>query len=180
MVSNPVVKNAPDSSSPFVDFNLRIRWRLHEDFGGEIFLQEGYRDDDRWLQRGARHRKSALKIPRAVKRVVDHNVKVRVKSDDTGVDIASVKVSMNTFDEIAADEAVRLKEAGVATEVAAVPAGGLHVRLSQNGEEVAAFKADGPRCFTNGPGRTYQVAATHNGVHRRTTLARGERDVHLR
>jgi electron transfer flavoprotein alpha/beta subunit len=61
----------------------------------------------------------------AVKRVVDHNVKVRVKSDNTGVDIASVKVSMNPFDEIAAEEAVRLKEAGVATEVAAVSGGRL-------------------------------------------------------
>ncbi|MGF6851394.1 hypothetical protein OKW29_000280 [Paraburkholderia sp. CI3] len=57
-------------------------------------------------------------------RVVDYNVKVRVKSDKTGVDIASVKVSMNPFDEIAVEEAVHLKEAGVATEVAAVSAGG--------------------------------------------------------
>jgi electron transfer flavoprotein beta subunit len=59
----------------------------------------------------------------AVKRVVDYNVKVRVKSDGTGVDIANVKMSMNPFDEIAIEEAVRLKEKGVATEVIAVSCG---------------------------------------------------------
>src|SRR3984957_977706 len=59
----------------------------------------------------------------AVKRVVDANVKVGVKSDHTGVDIANVKMSMNPFDEIAMEEAVRLKEAGVATEVIAVSCG---------------------------------------------------------
>jgi electron transfer flavoprotein beta subunit len=64
-----------------------------------------------------------LKILVPVKRVVDYNVKVRVKSDNTGVDIANVKMSMNPFDEIAVEEAVRLKEAGVATEVIAVSAG---------------------------------------------------------
>ena len=56
----------------------------------------------------------------AVKRVVDYNVKVRVKSDQTGVDIANVKMSMNPFDEIAVEEAVRLKEKGVVTEIIAV------------------------------------------------------------
>ena len=59
----------------------------------------------------------------AVKRVVDYNVKVRVKSDNTGVDIANVKMSMNPFDEIAVEEAVRLKEKGVVTEVVAVSCG---------------------------------------------------------
>ena len=59
----------------------------------------------------------------AVKRVVDYNVKVRVKSDQTGVDIANVKMSMNPFDEIAVEEAVRLKEKGVATEIIAVSCG---------------------------------------------------------
>ena len=59
----------------------------------------------------------------AVKRVVDYNVKVRVKGDGTGVDIANVKMSMNPFDEIAVEEAVRLKEKGVATEVIAVSCG---------------------------------------------------------
>ena len=59
----------------------------------------------------------------SVKRVVDYNVKVRVKSDGTGVDIANVKMSMNPFDEIAIEEAVRLREKGVLTEVVAVSCG---------------------------------------------------------
>ncbi|VVE15362.1 electron transporter RnfB [Pandoraea eparura] len=64
-----------------------------------------------------------MKIIVTVKRVVDHTVNVRVKSDGSGVDTANVKMSMNPFDEIAVEEAVRLKEAGVATEVIAVSAG---------------------------------------------------------
>jgi len=59
----------------------------------------------------------------AVKRVVDYNVKVRVKSDNTGVDTANVKMSMNPFDEIAIEEAVRLKEKGIVTEIIAVSCG---------------------------------------------------------
>ena len=64
-----------------------------------------------------------MKVLVPVKRVVDYNVKVRVKSDGTGVDIANVKMSMNPFDEIAVEEAVRLKEKGVVTEVIAVSCG---------------------------------------------------------
>jgi electron transfer flavoprotein beta subunit len=64
-----------------------------------------------------------MKVLVPVKRVVDYNVKVRVKSDGTGVDIANVKMSMNPFDEIALEEATRLKEAGKANEVVAVSAG---------------------------------------------------------
>jgi electron transfer flavoprotein beta subunit len=64
-----------------------------------------------------------LKVLVPVKRVVDYNVKVRVKSDESGVDLANVKMSMNPFDEIAVEEAVRLKEAGVATEVVVVSCG---------------------------------------------------------
>src|SRR3989475_2858860 len=64
-----------------------------------------------------------MKILVPVKRVVDYNVKVQVRSDGTGVDIANVKMSMNPFDEIAVEEAVRLKESGVATEVVAVSCG---------------------------------------------------------
>lgn len=64
-----------------------------------------------------------MKVLVPVKRVVDHNVKVRVKSDQTGVDIANVKMSMNPFDEIAVEEAMRLKEKGVVTEVVAVSCG---------------------------------------------------------
>ena len=64
-----------------------------------------------------------MKILVPVKRVVDYNVKVRVKADGTGVDIANAKMSINPFDEIAIEEAVRLKEAGIANEVVAVSAG---------------------------------------------------------
>ena len=64
-----------------------------------------------------------MKILVAVKRVVDYNVKVRVKADQSGMDIAGVKMSMNPFDEIAVEEAVRLKERGVASEVVVVSAG---------------------------------------------------------
>ena len=64
-----------------------------------------------------------MKVLVTVKRVVDYNVKVRVKSDGTGVDIANVKMSMNPFDEIAVEEAVRLKEKGIATEIVAVSCG---------------------------------------------------------
>jgi electron transfer flavoprotein beta subunit len=64
-----------------------------------------------------------MKVLVSVKRVVDYNVKVRVKSDGSGVDIANVKMSMNPFDEIAVEEAVRLKEKGVVTEIVAVSCG---------------------------------------------------------
>jgi electron transfer flavoprotein beta subunit len=64
-----------------------------------------------------------MKLLVAVKRVVDFNVKVRVKSDKSGIDLANVKMSMNPFDEIAVEEAVRLKEAGVASEIVAVSLG---------------------------------------------------------
>jgi electron transfer flavoprotein beta subunit len=64
-----------------------------------------------------------MKVLVPVKRVVDYNVKVRVKSDGSGVDIANVKMSMNPFDEIAVEEAMRLKEAGKATEVVVVSCG---------------------------------------------------------
>ena len=66
-----------------------------------------------------------MKVLVSVKRVVDYNVKVRVKSDGTGVETANVKMSMNPFDEIAVEEAVRLREAGVATEIIAVSCGPL-------------------------------------------------------
>lgn len=64
-----------------------------------------------------------MKIMVPIKRVVDFNVKVRVKADGSGVDLANVKMAMNPFDEIAVEEAVRLKEAGVATEIVAVTCG---------------------------------------------------------
>ena len=64
-----------------------------------------------------------MKILVPVKRVVDYNVKIRVKADGTGVDLANVKMSMNPFDEISVEQAIRLKEAGVATEIIAVSVG---------------------------------------------------------
>ncbi len=66
-----------------------------------------------------------MKVLVAVKRVIDYNVNVRVKSDQTGVETANVKMSMNPFDEIAVEEGVRLREAGTATELVAVSIGGL-------------------------------------------------------
>ena len=69
-----------------------------------------------------------MKVLVPVKRVIDYNVKVRVKADGTGVDLANVKMSMNPFDEIAVEEAIRLKEKGIATEVVVVSIG---VRQSQ-------------------------------------------------
>jgi electron transfer flavoprotein beta subunit len=64
-----------------------------------------------------------MKVLVAVKRVIDYNVKIRVKSDNTGVELANVKMSMNPFDEIAVEEGIRLKEAGTATELVAVSMG---------------------------------------------------------
>jgi electron transfer flavoprotein beta subunit len=64
-----------------------------------------------------------MKILVCVKRVIDYNVKIRVKADKTGVEMANVKMSMNPFDEIAVEEAVRLKEAGKATEIVAISMG---------------------------------------------------------
>ena len=87
-----------------------------------------------------------MKILVPVKRVVDYNVKVRVKADGTGVDLANVKMSMNPFDEIAVEEAVRLKEAGIATEVVAVSCG---VAACQE----TLRTAHGPRRRPGHPGR---------------------------
>src|SRR5512135_982891 len=64
-----------------------------------------------------------MKVLVAVKRVIDYNVKIRVKADKTGVETANVKMSMNPFDEIAVEEAIRLKEAGAVTEIVAVSLG---------------------------------------------------------
>ena len=64
-----------------------------------------------------------MKVLVPVKRVIDYNVKVRVKADETGVELANVKMSMNPFDEISIEEAIRLKEAGTAEEVIAVSIG---------------------------------------------------------
>jgi electron transfer flavoprotein beta subunit len=78
---------------------------------------------DPLLTQFSKDRNEHMKALVAVKRVVDYNVKVRVKSDGTGVELANVKMSMNPFDEIAVEEAVRLKEKGILTEVIAVSCG---------------------------------------------------------
>ena len=90
-----------------------------------------------------------MKILVPVKRVVDYNVKVRVKADGTGVDLANVKMSMNPFDEIAVEEALKLKEAGGATEVVAVSCGPaaaqetLRTALAMGADRAILVEADG-------------------------------------
>jgi len=99
-----------------------------------------------------------MKVLVAVKRVIDYNVKIRVKADKTGVETANVKMSMNPFDEIAVEEAIRLKEAGKVTEIVAVSMGpqqcqetirtalamgadrGIHVLTDQTLEPLAVAK----------------------------------------
>ena len=89
-----------------------------------------------------------MKVLVPVKRVVDYNVKVRVKSDGTGVELANVKMSMNPFDEIAVEEALRLKEAGKATEVVVVSIGPAMPpsRGVFNGSDRAPTARRRPRC----------------------------------
>ena len=89
-----------------------------------------------------------MKIMVAVKRVIDYNVKVRVKSDGKGVDLANVKMSMNPFDEIAVEEAIRLKESGKADEVIAVSIGAqqcqetLRTALAMGADRAILVKTD--------------------------------------
>jgi electron transfer flavoprotein beta subunit len=91
-----------------------------------------------------------MKLLVPVKRVVDYNVKVRVKADGSGVDLANVKMSMNPFDEIAVEEAVRLKEKGKATEVIAVSIGPqqaqetIRTALAMGADRGILVKTDGP------------------------------------
>jgi electron transfer flavoprotein beta subunit len=91
-----------------------------------------------------------MKILVPVKRVVDYNVKIRVKSDRSGVELANVKMSMNPFDEIAVEEALRLKEAGKATEVVAVSAGPancaetIRTALAMGADRGILIKTDAP------------------------------------
>src|SRR5436853_1594009 len=90
-----------------------------------------------------------MKVLVPVKRVVDYNVKVRVKSDGTGVELANVKMSMNPFDEIAVEEAIRLKEAGKATEIVVVSIGSAQVSetirtaLAMGGDRGILVKTEG-------------------------------------
>ncbi len=91
-----------------------------------------------------------MKIVVPVKRVLDYNVKPRVKADGTGVDLANVKMSMNPFDEIAVEEAIRLKEKGAATEVVVVSIGEpkaadtLRTALAMGADRAVLITADQP------------------------------------
>ena len=90
-----------------------------------------------------------MKILVPVKRVVDFNVKIRVKPDGSGVELANIKMSMNPFDEIAVEEAIRLKEAGKATEIVAVSIGPaqasetIRTALAMGADRGILVKADG-------------------------------------
>ncbi|MBU2017550.1 MAG: electron transfer flavoprotein subunit beta/FixA family protein, partial [Alphaproteobacteria bacterium] len=91
-----------------------------------------------------------MKVVVPVKRVVDHNVKIRVRTDGSGVDLSNVKMSMNPFDEIAVEEAVRLKEAGAVDEIIAVTVGSaqaqdvLRTALAMGADRAIPIKSDGP------------------------------------
>ncbi len=91
-----------------------------------------------------------MKILVPVKRVVDFNVKIRVKADGSGVELANIKMSMNPFDEIAVEEAIRLKEAGTATEIVAVSIGPqqasetIRTALAMGADRGILVKTDGP------------------------------------
>src|SRR5438034_6000859 len=91
-----------------------------------------------------------MKILVPVKRVIDFNVKARVKADQTGVDLANVKMAMNPFDEIAVEEALRLREKGKATEVIAVSIGPqaaqetIRTALAMSADRGILVKVDGP------------------------------------
>ncbi|GBH29005.1 electron transfer flavoprotein subunit beta/FixA family protein [Sphingobium xenophagum] len=91
-----------------------------------------------------------MKVVVPVKRVVDHNVKIRVRTDGSGVDLSNVKMSMNPFDEIAVEEAVRLKEAGAVDEIIAVTVGSaqaqdvLRTALAMGADRAILIKSEGP------------------------------------
>src|SRR5947207_1253182 len=110
-------------------------------FPADFALPQNGRDGSRFAQ---------MKVLVAVKRVVDFNVKIRVKADGSGVELANVKMSMNPFDEIAVEEAIRLKEAGKATEIVAVSIGPqqaaetIRTALAMGADRGILVKVDGP------------------------------------
>ena len=85
-----------------------------------------------------------MKVLVAVKRVIDFNVKIRVKSDNTGVETANVKMSMNPFDEIAVEEAIRLKEAGTVSEIIVASIGTRHSRETKSSSKIV-MRMEGAR-----------------------------------
>ena len=122
-----------------------------------------------------------MKVLVAVKRVIDFNVKIRVKADQTGVETANVKMSMNPFDEIAVEEAVRLKEAGTATEIVAVSIGpaavpGDHPHRARHGRRPRHPCADRRRAAAAGGGQAAEgdrrqgtAATSSSSASRRST-----------
>ncbi len=132
-----------------------------------------------------------MKILVPVKRVVDHNVKIRVKTDGSGVDLANAKMSMNPFDEIAVEQAVRMKEAGEATEVVVVSVGpaqaqeALRTALAMGADRAILIVADGtgraaglsPRSAASGWSQTEGAGTGHPGQagHRRRLPTRPAR-----
>ena len=114
-----------------------------------------------------------MKVIVPVKRVIDYNVKVRVKADGSGVDLANVKMSMNPFDEIAVEEAIRLKEAGKADEIVVVSIGvkqsqeTLRTALAMGAERSMAPGPEIPWCV-NTTGRSRRATTRPLGSKRRT------------
>ena len=96
-----------------------------------------------------------MKVLVGVKRVVDYNVKVRVKADGSGVETANVKMSMNPFDEIACEEAIRLREKGVASEVVAVSMGEAKDVWTSRVEELKAYQVNGDLMRAAGDGTRF-------------------------
>src|SRR5271168_2067857 len=104
-----------------------------------------------------------MKVLVPVKRVVDYNVKIRVKADGSGVELGNVKMSMNPFDEIAVEEAIRLKEAGKATEIIAVSIGA--AQAAETIRTALAMGADrGILVKTDAPAEPLAVAKILKGI----------------
>ena len=129
-----------------------------------------------------------MKVLVPVKRVVDYNVKVRVKSDNTGVDIANVKMSMNPFDEIAVEEAIRLKEKGIATEIVAVSVGPakaqetLRTALAMGADRAILIQTDDEveplavaNCWRRWPGKSSRAWSSSASRRSTTTATRPAR-----
>ena len=116
-----------------------------------------------------------MKVLVAVKRVIDYNVKPRVKMDGTGVDLTNVKMSMNPFDEIAVEEAIRLKEKGVATEIVAVSIGPAKAQ-----ETLRTALAMGADRADPGPDRRGSRAARRRQAARQDRRRRTAADDHPR
>src|SRR5690554_6075423 len=125
------MKSIDEQNKRLVWYIDRLRTYVQDSRSFALILCVGYLIDQEHQRPGlcwrhilfTRDNEESMRVLVAVKRVVDHNVKVRVKADNTGVELANVKMSMNPFCEIGVEEAIRLKEKGIATEVVAVTIG---------------------------------------------------------